>query len=115
MTYPGAAKVRLLADRVIRVNIVRGRSVYSRSDIYALQPGLTEFDIPFTTTLPDANYVISSLNVNNYTDNRNLIPFIKAFAWGIKSANYFQIKLDQPAPYGTQYVLEWSIAPRSNP
>jgi len=114
MTYPGAAQVTISTPRVVTVQIVRPKPIYSRAGVLRLQAGVTEYNVEFPNPLPDANYVVSSLSVNNYTDNRNLIPFIRAFAWGVKGANYFQVKLDQ-APPTEFFDLEWAIAEKYNP
>jgi hypothetical protein len=114
MSYPGAAKVSLSSPRTVKVNVVRPKPIYSRAGVINLQAGVTEYNVEFPTPLPDAEYVVSSLSVNNYVDNRNLIPFIKAFAWGVKGANYFQVKLDT-APPTENFKLEWAIAEKYNP
>ncbi len=113
--YPGAAEVEIEEGPVAIVEIVRTRNLFPRSGRVTLQELVQEFNIEFLTALPSTEYNIVSLQVNNYVDNRALIPVIKAFAWGVKSQNYFQVRLDTPPPVGTTYTLEWAIAENYNP
>lgn len=115
MTYPGASSVEIEEGPVAIVEIVRTRNLFPRSGRVAMQELVQTFIVEFPTVLPSANYNIVSLQVNNYVDNEIDAPVITATAWGIKSQNYFQVRLSSPPPAGTSYTLEWAIAENYNP
>lgn len=115
MAFPGASRVVVDTGPVAKVVVSRLRAPYARAGSVTLNYGADQVTITFTTPVPDTNYVVAGLSVQNWTDNPNLTPFITARLISAPSQSGFTVQLSNGPPAGTTYRLHWAIAEVFNP
>ncbi len=118
MTFPGAARVSVDSDRVVKVVIRRDRPIYSRGDQKRLTAGEVDVQVFFgddddPTDLPDNDYIVPMIGIFNSADDRNLAVLITGFVYQ-KSESFFRVRLSAPPPTDN-YYMEWAIAETYNP
>lgn len=115
MSFPGASKITIDTGPTVKVTVNRPRAPYARGGAVSLNYGADQVVVTFGTPLPDANYVVAGLSVQNWTDNPNLTPFITARLISAPSQSGFTVQLSSGPPAGTSYKLHWAIAEVFNP
>lgn len=113
-TYPGAAKVKVLNDRVVKVVVQRARPAYVRAGYADIQEGSDEVVIVFNTPVPTTDWIFSGLVVVNHADNPDLSQYLTTKGVSAPSQSGFTAKLSAPALTGN-YKLHWSITEALNP
>lgn len=114
MVYPGAAKVKVTSNQVVKVKIVRSRPSYARADVTDIPQGTDEVEIEFETPLPSADWVFAGLSIVNHSDAHDLSQYLTVKGVTAPSQSGFTVKLSAPT-LTDKYKLHWAITEVLNP
>jgi len=99
---------------VIKVVMDRSRSAYFRSGRKAIQAGVSEVSVEFTTPTVDTNWNFGAMTIVNSADGVTERQFITAIPSTQPSQSGFTVKLSEETITGNN-ILHWSICENFSP